>query len=169
MRKLIIVLSLLMLLSSSCDDFNRVTHIHFSMTESLPLINVLLNGRPAKLLIDTGAMSSVLNVYSADEYGFNYTLIDGNNFRGAGGNVIRSGFVSGASLRINGKLVEVDFKGLELSSISRDLGIVGILGSDYLNDHDYIIDYSKDLITFKNEKRHSNRSSLSNWIFDISR
>lgn len=148
MKKIIIVLilSVSTLLAYNYEPSSEMNEIPFEMTSGLPLIEVTLNGKKAKMLIDSGAMSSVLNIYSHMEYEFTFTEVDNENFLGAGGNLIRSGLVDNTCVMVDGRILPVRFKGLEMGIMSERLGIVGIIGSDYLDDYDYILDYEKNVI-----------------------
>ena len=116
------------------------------MKSGLPTILISINGKPAKLLVDSGAMSSVLNIDSAEQYGFDYRMMDGYAIGGVGGSA-KAGIVSGAIVHTrSGERLPIKFKCINLNKIGSKLGIVGIVGSDYFHKHGYVIDYSNNTL-----------------------
>jgi len=111
------------------------------MNCGLPTINVEINGKPAKLLIDTGADSSILD-YTADTiYGFRYDKnVPITIGKGLGGISLIYG-VEDVVLVHKTDTLNVKFKSTDLSLIRLNSGIIGIIGSDFLYRNNYIIDY----------------------------
>lgn len=150
MRRVILFLSLLLLSVNSCEDkVTQQIEIVFSMSSGLPLVEMELNGKKAKFLVDSGAMRSVLNISNAEAYGYKYIPVSGLNFTGAGGAEIKGGLISDAVVKINDKTLQIRFRALDMDGLSKQLGVVGIIGSDYLDYADYVLDYKNDVIYIK--------------------
>ena len=114
--------------------------IKFSMNKRVPIIQVELNGKKAKFLIDSGASLNILDKNAAKEYGFKTYSSSDSTVTGIGGaEEILS--VGGTDVVINGKKVRMPFKSIDLSNVVSKLGIVGIIGSRWLSQQGYIIDY----------------------------
>lgn len=109
-------------------------------------VNVILNGLPAKLLIDTGASKSLLDITKANEYGFEYSLLIKDQYIGLGG-------FQDMHIVYDYHIEEffTPFLGTDLSEITsyfmdEGINIVGVLGSDFLDTHKVIIDFRKNLM-----------------------
>lgn len=120
------------------------------MVNNLPIIEAELNGINAKFLIDSGAGISVLDLDAMYIYGYSI-----NKFRptqrvnGIGGTQ-QMYHLKNYKFSINSKdTISVDFRGMNIRQFREDYGILGILGSDYLETHDFTIDYDKKVIKRK--------------------
>ena len=124
------------------DEVNLVEHydLHF--------VNIKINGKPGKLLVDTGASKSLLDISKSEEYGFSYLLL-GEQYVGLGG--VTDIYVI-YDYRIEGPWVT--FLGADLSHIQEyftrdDIHIVGILGVDFLESNNCRIDFTKNKLYIK--------------------
>jgi len=147
-KKLRIVLVVLLLLSGSCQKDNGLNNkgsLPFTTYKRVPIVQVLLNGKVANFLIDTGASTSLLDITVAKKYGFAYNVIEDEHVYGIGGQS-HLYHVEGVHIFCCGNNVEVYFKGSDLSAIRKQLNVVGIIGADHLNRRDLIIDFKHDVI-----------------------
>jgi hypothetical protein len=135
MKKLILILALIIF---SC---NQPKEIHFTMHDGLPVISANVNGLPVKLLIDTGANLSLIDT-STDMFLFfeRDFEIPVTMAAGLGGNGYIFG-IKNIEIEYEGRVLDVNFRGTNLSNFRKNNGIVGIIGSDYLNKHGLVIDY----------------------------
>jgi len=142
MRKLIIILFLFL---TSCAVYNWGTN-EVIMVEhyDLHFVNIKVNGKPAKLLVDTGASKSLLDINKAEEYGFEHLLLSENQYVGIGG-------VTDIYVIYNYKIEGpwVTFLGADLSEIQEffdndDINIIGILGVDFLENNNCTLDFRKN-------------------------
>lgn len=104
-------------------------------------VDVTINGIKTKILIDTGANKSLLDISQAKTYGFNYMLFSKDNYIGLGGLV-------DIYVVTDYKVAEffISFLGSDLSEIQTyfikdGITIIGILGSDFLEQNKAYIDF----------------------------
>lgn len=125
---------------------NEVTMVeHYD----LHFVNIKVNGNPAKLLVDTGASKSLLDINKAEEYGFEYLLLSENQYVGIGG--VTDIYVI-YNYKIDGPWVT--FLGADLNAIQEyfdddDIDIIGILGVDFLENNNCTLDFSKNKLIIK--------------------
>lgn len=113
--------------------------------KKLFFINLKLNGKNAKFLVDTGASVSLLDINQMNRYGFTQSYRT-NSIIGLGGSINYTRIRNAKLLTKNNESVLVNFYGGDLSTIVNNMGkdgihIVGIIGSDFLMDFNAIIDY----------------------------
>ena len=117
---------------------------HFEMH----FINVVINDQKVKLLIDTGATKSILDISQAEEMGFSYAMLSKDQYVGIGG-------VQDVYVVYDYKIdrVFVSFLGADLSEVrghmeENGVTIGGILGSDFLERFNCRIDFKKNILYF---------------------
>lgn len=159
MKKVVMFISLLIILTSfkpqtelpkSISDKKIQKTIELVHHGHLYFIRVKLNNKNANLLVDTGAVTSLLDINQADDYNFRFSETQ-HKFTGVGG-------LSDAYRIMNYKFHHdstslpvypfgADLKGVVYEFKKKGMPIVGILGSDFLKSNDAIIDYkNKELI-----------------------
>lgn len=115
----------------------------------LYFIHVKLNNRDANFLIDTGAASSLLDINQANDYNFkiNKTQL---RFAGAGGLSYQYKVTNYIFHHDTDKLfvypLGADLKFVVESFDDDGISIAGVLGSDFLERHDAIIDYRHETL-----------------------
>jgi predicted aspartyl protease len=119
--------------------------IPFSMNKGVPIIEVELNGKRARFLIDTGASSNILASGEKKKYGFKTYSNSKGVVSGIGGSEQMLS-VGGTEVLINKVRVRMPFKSIDLSHVKNKLHIQGIIGSRWLDQQDYIIDYCTNTI-----------------------
>ena len=146
-----IILILFLLLSGCVVKQYTVTYEYkevFWLREynNMLFLNVTLNGLPAKLLIDTGASKSLLDITKAKEYEFGYLAISTEQYVGLGGS-------TDIHVVYDYEIEEffTPFLGADLSEITdrflkNGIFVVGILGADFLDIHNVVIDFRKNLM-----------------------
>ena len=147
--KILIYLFIVIFLFTSCVPTQKMIIIPDNYTEyqlekfnDLYLLDVTLNGKKTKLLLDTGASKSLLDINKCQYFGFEYSVQSLTKYVGIGG--ATDIYVV---YNYNIDLFFVSFLGADLSEISKYFKmdgnkIVGILGSDFLIRTNAIIDYS---------------------------
>jgi len=140
MKKWLIILFVFL---TSCASINYWGNEEVRLVEhyDLHFVNIKVNGKNAKLLVDTGASKSLLDINKAEEYGFSYLLLAENQYVGIGG--VTDIYVI-YEYEIEGPWVT--FLGADLTEIqeyfSRDeIHLIGILGVDFLENHDCRLDF----------------------------
>jgi hypothetical protein len=138
MKKLIFILFLFL---SSCAAYNwGPREVKMEDHYGLHFVNIEVNGKIGKLLVDTGASKSLLDICKAEEYGFTYALL-GEQYVGIGG-------VTDIYVIYNYKITGpwVTFLGADLTHIqeyfNKDaIHIIGILGVDFLENNNCKLDF----------------------------
>lgn len=135
----IILLILLTLLSCNNDS------IPFSTEIGMPILDVNINGKDAKLLLDTGASISIIDSSAVSEYDFNIYDKTNLNVSGIGG-TIKLYYTDNTYTMSGVHTLDIDFKASNLTELRRNLGVVGVLGSDYLKENKLIIDFTNNTL-----------------------
>lgn len=126
-------------------------------TAHQPIVKGELNGKKAYFLIDTGSSITLLNLKAAPKYDFGLARMDIEGYRLSGLNSEhKSGILAAtnAKLFLGGKRMQGAFRVIDLSyiiqSIAESTGIrvAGIIGSDLMRRHNFIIDYREREINF---------------------
>lgn len=111
------------------------------------MLNVFINGKGARLLIDSGATSSYLDITQSKHYRFTVEKSE-DDVAGIGGT--RDIYdIYNVTLLLRGGVLKHKFKGMDLSSVTSRKHIVGILGTDFLNKHEVMINYKDKFLTYK--------------------
>ena len=117
---------------------------HFNMH----FITVVINDVPTKLLVDTGASKSILDISQSEDLGFSYLMLSKDQYVGIGG-------VQDIYVVYDYKIdrIFVSFLGADLSEVRAEfeengISIGGILGSDFLERHNCKIDFKKNILYF---------------------
>lgn len=150
MKKIFIILLLILNLVACKPKLLPPFEKNFYVNKRWPVVELVLNGKKAWFLIDSGSMGTLLN--SSDK--FKYGFVEGRD-----GSLL-NGF-GGASIMLDAYHVNLEFNNIQLitefHSQSLDnlleqyeeetnLQIVGILGTDIFLKYHFIIDYSKGII-----------------------
>ena len=148
MKKLLLLL-LITFLFFGCAPTKKIIIIPDTYTEyqlekvnDLYLIDIILNGKKTKLLVDTGASKSLLDINKKDYFGFSYSIQSLTKYTGIGGTTDIY-----AVYNYNVDLFFVSFLGADLFDIAKVFKmdgnkVIGILGSDFLIRTGAIIDYN---------------------------
>lgn len=146
MKKVVILLSLLLLLTSFKPTEKNPKTIELIHHNHLYFIQVKLNNKNANLLIDTGAAASLLDINQAKDYKFKFNLTE-QTFAGVGG-LTKRYRVSNYKFDHDSTSLPVypfgaDLKFIAESFEEKGMPIVGVIGSDFLKRNDAVIDYKR--------------------------
>ena len=120
--------------------------MEFSTNKGVPTIKVTINGKGARLLIDSCANSSFVDRGLARKFGFKVKEND-RVLHGAGGKVQMYDVYNCEIMTEDGPL-DIKMKASNFANVREGFGIAGIIGSDYLIKNKMNIDYSnKQLYT----------------------
>ena len=145
---LILVFSIL----SGCASTSQVSArkvINLYEKNGMHFVQVTVNGIKTKLLVDTGANKSLLDISQSETYGFNHMFFSKNNYIGLGGLV---------DIYIvydyNVEEFFIPFLGSDLSDVQEyfikdGIQIIGILGSDFLEQNKVSIDFEANKLYLK--------------------
>ena len=113
----------------------------------LPVVEARLNGTVLKLGIDTGTESNMIDSRKLSAFApEQYRKLGQDNVRGLDQSVRSQSILQFNTLQIGGLLVEnATFTEIDLSHLSPDMAIDGILGSNFLNQFKYAINFRKKI------------------------
>lgn len=138
MKKFIILLTILLI---SCST-NKSQEDFINVDCNIPIIECVLGNDTVNMIIDTGAEYSLINTKYYQNNKDNFRLINQieTQFSGIGGiNTQVSSIISSYTSLGYTTFIEQD-----LSAVVESLpqyNIVGLIGSDFLRSHNFIIDY----------------------------
>lgn len=148
MRFLLIILAFLMMGCVTQKDVVTDPIIHLYEHNNMHFINVTLNGKKTRLLLDTGASKSLLDISQAEEFEFSYIQFSKRQYVGLGG-------LQDIYVVFDYKIDEVyiSFLGTDLSEVTpyfvkEGIDIAGVLGSDFLEKHNVKIDFKKNILIY---------------------
>lgn len=147
MKKLLLLMFIITLVG--CNNEPEYGTIPFTKVNNLPIVSLTINNKHVKLLVDTGANSNILHEPLKTKLGFN--VHDSKVvFSGIGGKQ-NSKEVTNSVLRYRDSIINIQFKASDLTHVRKVLRIDGVIGSEYLNQNDIVIDY-------KNKKLYKNNN-----------
>jgi len=151
MKKLLLLLPLLLLLTfTSCNkDKDIPDSIKFSIPNSLPIIKITINGVKAKLLLDTGASISMIDSALCEKYNFKVYSLEDMSVSGIGGSQILY-HTKGLETYYDEQPMYIRFKSANLSNLRKNVGVEGLVGTDYLRQHKMVIDYKNNVLRKSN-------------------
>jgi len=115
---------------------------------NMHFINITFNSKKAKLLVDTGASKSLIDITQAEEYDFSYALLSRKQYVGLGGlldiYVVFDYKLAGPHVTFLG----ADLEEVRTYFIKDGTDIIGILGSDFLERNDATIDFKRNELKY---------------------
>jgi hypothetical protein len=156
----VMIIPIVIVLLASCASSNNsikthVQSIKFKSAGRIPVIDVILNGKPARFIIDTGASISILNEQEADYYGFRKIepLADVEVAGFEGSSMMKH--ATKCTLEIGSlKITHIRFKSKDINALvailyrNEQIRIAGILGADLLTQYRMQIDFMNKTISF---------------------
>ncbi|MEO0333315.1 MAG: retropepsin-like aspartic protease [Bacteroidota bacterium] len=131
------------------DEYEQ---IEVAIMRDQPIVQGKINGKKAYLLLDTGADVSIIHCNDAKRYGFSChtrTSLKGFQLAGLGSSVKGLVGVYDMDLQLGSQTIRANYIALDLSGIIRSLNtgtsvkISGIIGSEALKRHGFVIDYDR--------------------------
>lgn len=142
---------------SKNENYDGYTHDFINSPISavyIPIVEIELNGKPQYWVIDTGANLSVVDngFYENHEDDFEYLDNMDMTLNGVSSSVsyistYLNGIIGKGEDTINHQFITSDLSSVR-QNIKENLGIsiAGILGSDFLDKYDYVVDFKYDII-----------------------
>lgn len=121
------------------------------LSDSRPLVEVEINGRPAVMLVDTGSSSGLIDINQMDDYGFSLMAKTDIEISSIGGKRCESYRVRDLWVRLEGISI-YQFLATDISliaeSIHKETGyrISGIIGYDQIKNAEIKIEANNNLI-----------------------
>ncbi|MCZ2276472.1 MAG: retroviral-like aspartic protease family protein [Bacteroidia bacterium] len=118
-------------------------------------IHTYINGKPARMIVDTGASQSVLDVNRVEKFNHGKALSHHEiKTTGLGTNNMQSFLLEGVTLK-TGRAVfkNIEFICIDLSHINNSFQEInikpvdGVIGGDFLLKHKAVIDYNRKKLT----------------------
>lgn len=146
---LVILLFLIGCVSTDVTNPYGYKEIPIIELKGMRFIDITLNGTKTKLLIDTGASKSLLDISKAKKFDFKYNLFKENQYVGLGG--VRDIYIP---YDYTTDEIFISFLASDLSEIQNyftidDIYIVGILGIDFLERYEAIINFNTNILYIK--------------------
>lgn len=139
---------ILFIILFSCDKSSiNINEIPFNQYNNLPIITVDINGKYVKLLVDTGSTQNILDINSKQKLGFT-TQKTHFSIGGIGGNRELE-TVQNTTVKYKGSILKIDFIAIDLSNVTASIGIQGIIGSGFLEENGYTIDFVNNKLIIK--------------------
>lgn len=121
--------------------------IRYKAVNNLPVIPVTINGKMGLVLIDSGASSSMLDSTVKSTYKFKIGSRSDKDISGIGGS--RGMYhTKDAEIKYRSTVLKMSDKLMtsDMREIRKAIGVVGILGSDFLSANNAVIDYKNKVI-----------------------
>lgn len=121
------------------------------LSDTRPLVEVEINGRPAVMLVDTGSSTGLIDINQMDEYGFSLMAKTDMEISSIGGKRCESYRVRDLWVRLEGISI-YQFLATDISliaeSIHKETGyrISGIIGYDQIKNAEIKIEANNNLI-----------------------
>lgn len=130
-----------------------------TLNGKIPIVKVQINGKPAWMIVDTGASVTIVHAAKASYFGFEIArhTVDKMDMTGLGGSTELLE-TYGCNLKLGNLIIKQKPKAQDLyrllSTIKAHdkITIVGILGADVLSRHKMTIDYSSNKILYPTPK-----------------
>jgi len=149
-----IILILIVAIFNSCalnkNLYKGYQKLELKKYKDFLFVDLTLNGKHSIFLIDSGSSKSLIDISKASTYNFKFLEFGDEKFAGIGG-VEKIYIVYDYEI----KNIFVSFFGINLENLNPLFGsdnfkIVGILGADFLNSHNAILNFENNFIYFKN-------------------
>lgn len=139
---------IILLITINCFSQQESRKVVFYSVKNCPVVRAEINGKKAYFLVDSGSSFSIINSKSIGRFSFRETTtstkINGIN---STGNMLNE--VESIRVHINGRKVDVEFLSMDLEKLKKNLGVDGILGSDWMRKNKIIIDYKRSILWLK--------------------
>lgn len=134
---------LILILFTSCASINSIDNMPFG-NKGLVIINIPINGKNERFLVDTGSSSSYISTeFLRDKRCFN---LNEKTSSYASATTVVEFKTTKVKVVIYGETYIMNTISLYALNKSIDFPVVGILGSDFIRRNKLIIDYNKKMI-----------------------
>lgn len=154
MKTLILSISILLLVSCGPKDEPLDKTVKLENADGLPIAKVKIKGKEVYVIMDTGASISVLDATQSKQLGFStYTDLSSGQVSGYGGNTVMMK-TDVDEMLLDGEILKGEFNSQDISNIVRAIQngtgfyISGIVGMNFMRQHDFKIDFTDNTITF---------------------
>jgi len=146
MKKLLLLVLIPLISCNISTKTINVKEIDLYEYKNMHFVDVILNNKKCRLLLDTGASKSLLDIGKADYYEFSSLLINKDKYFGLGGK--KDVFII---YDYHVKPFHVAFLGTDLSEVTEffndhNIPVAGVLGIDFLERNSSKIDFKLNKI-----------------------
>jgi hypothetical protein len=142
-------ITILLAISLSLNSFSQKVDTLQKIKGHL-FMNMTLNGKKATFIIDSGSTWSLIDISKSKVYGFDFMPFGDQKYAGIGG-------VESIQMIYNDTITETqqNFYGVNLEKMNQfikaefGIEIAGILGADFLNNTEAILNFKNNTITYK--------------------
>ena len=120
--------------------------VRFVTVNNIPAINLNINGKNAFFLIDTGASNSLIDIDSAKEYNFICENLHKKTITSVGSSIIKIYKTENIKAYYNEIVFDIEFKAMDLTHLKNNMSVLGVIGADWLNKNNIIIDYKRKIL-----------------------
>lgn len=137
MKKLTLIL--IFILIGCSNPPTNINEIPFIQYNNLPIITLEVNGKMIRLLVDTGSTQNILDSNSKNYLNFS-TIETYDIINGIGGHRNLE-IVNNVTVKYRDSVIKIDFVAADLGNVANSLGIKGIVGSNFLEENGYLVDF----------------------------
>lgn len=154
----LLIMAQLVLLSVSAFAQEEYKHVKIHSLHPKPIVKIELNGKPAYFLLDTGSDVNIVNSWEARKYKFDVykkDYDDPTTLVMINGKQKDIGRAYNVHMVIGERRIFCGFLSMDISPIVKSIqkktgiSIVGIIGSDTMKIHHFIIDYEREEIVMR--------------------
>jgi len=151
MKNNLLIILCFLIIGCSVMKVNDTYYKEYELVKqnNMLFVKVKVKDNECVLLIDTGASHSLLDINKAKKYKFKYYKTE-NKYIGIGG---KADMYEVYKYKVD-KFI-IDFLAIDLSNISEyfsdkgNLDLVGVIGADFLSDHNALIDFENNMLYYK--------------------
>jgi predicted aspartyl protease len=155
MKKIFLSLAMALLVASCGPKDQPLDRtVQLQNADGIPIAKVKINGKEVYVIMDTGASISVLDATQSKAIGFTtYPDPESGQVSGYGGNTVMLR-TNVDRMILDGEVLSGDFKAQDISNVVRAIQngtgfyISGIVGMNFMRQHDFKIDFIDNTITF---------------------
>lgn len=136
----------LIITSANGNTFEVPKEMDLIYSRNLFFVDLKVNNKNARFLVDTGASTSIIDINQAKKYGFT-TKEKNDKITGIGGSTIRYTIYNITTKTKQDQSILIKFNGIDMKNLTTNMEkdgiyIVGVVGSDFLKNANAVIDYS---------------------------
>lgn len=130
-----------------CVSTYSQNNIRFHTGRGVPICLMYINGKLGEFIIDTGASDNYIDKTVKKKYKF-LTPRYNKEVIGLAGDIDMYLATNIVTVH-NDTIVDISFKSMDMRNIRNNKGVIGVIGSKWLQENRYIIDYKRKMLWLK--------------------